>query len=724
MPYSILTRDGIQITNIPNDIPSDSEILKSRVADERRKLQIVVSQDVVTEPSGVPGGTVEEQRMAAESEIPTLDTAGNVIMPPPVEREPDSSLLSEVTGGVARGLAPVGAGMLAGGVVGGLPGALFGAAAGSLAPVIGDPIVRTINNFLGTDFTEPTVALEQFLTKIGVTDPQTEAGRIVEAIASGAAGAGGVPAAGKYMMGAADDVLGTAQRVGSSLASQPAAQIVSGAAAGGTAQGVQEAGGGPSAQLISSLLAAYAAPAVAARVPRIISEARTPQPQSLTDTDLVAAEAARIPVMTSDVRPPRTFAGKSARQLGERIPYIGTGPIRQKQQEARIESVRDLLRKYGADDAASLSDDVMKDLATQRSSFITKFVNQKNQVLNKIAGRGNVEIPRTIQRIDGQIARLQSLSRGPEGIKYDALIDDLERTKYSLQDQDILSIEELRGFIGERYKSGSLADVSAQAQKVYNSLYKPLVDDMGEFIQKSGDAKDYNKWKIANKRLSESIDELKIGGLKSALSKGEATPETIEKLLFSKKPSEVRLLYKNLSEDGRGKARGAILARAAEKVASEEATGTVISPDQFKRQVQALGTSVGVMFRGSDLDQVSGLMRILNLTKRASEAGASPMTGVQNFYQILGMGLPTGYYGGASGLIQVASSMSAFSAFTRAYESAPVRNILIRLAKTKSGSKEEAAVFKRMFVLAQQMESEDVEQVTEDVKTLGKNLGL
>ena len=68
--------------------------------------------------------------------------------------------------------------------------------------------------------------------------------------------------------------------------------------------------------------------------------------------------------------------------------------------------------------------------------------------------------------------------------------------------------------------------------------------------------------------------------------------------------------------------------------------------------------------------------------------------------------------------------MSAFSAFTRAYESAPVRNILIRLAKTKSGSKEEAAVFKRMFVLAQQMESEDVEQVTEDVKTLGKNLGL
>ena len=36
MPYSIVTKDGIQINNIPDDIPSDSAILKSRVAEERQ----------------------------------------------------------------------------------------------------------------------------------------------------------------------------------------------------------------------------------------------------------------------------------------------------------------------------------------------------------------------------------------------------------------------------------------------------------------------------------------------------------------------------------------------------------------------------------------------------------------------------------------------------------------------------------------------------------------
>ena len=52
---------------------------EERQAEESKTLQ----------PSGVPGGTVGEQRMAAESEIPMLDTAGNVITPLQAAREPE-----------------------------------------------------------------------------------------------------------------------------------------------------------------------------------------------------------------------------------------------------------------------------------------------------------------------------------------------------------------------------------------------------------------------------------------------------------------------------------------------------------------------------------------------------------------------------------------------------------------------------------------------------------
>lgn len=59
---------------------------EERQAEESKTLQ----------PSGVPGGTLEEQRMAAESEIPMLDTAGNVIMPPRTATGVDSEPVREM----------------------------------------------------------------------------------------------------------------------------------------------------------------------------------------------------------------------------------------------------------------------------------------------------------------------------------------------------------------------------------------------------------------------------------------------------------------------------------------------------------------------------------------------------------------------------------------------------------------------------------------------------
>ena len=480
------------------------------------------------------------------------------------------------------------------------------------------------------------------------------------------------------------------------------------------------------AELVAALAGGVGG-SLATRVPCMTR--RPPQPPVQADLNIAAAESAGIPLMTSGIRPPRTFAGKSLQQFGERIPFLGTGSVRQSQQKARISSVRDLLNQYGAGDLAALSDDVMKDLLKQRKSFITKYVGQKNQVIEKLSGSGAVNIPRTLQKIDEEIARLQSLKRGEEGIAgFDTLIDDLQRTRFSLQNQDLKSLESLRKLIGERYKDPSLAGVATEVQKVYNSLYRPLVEDMGDFIKINGAPQDFNKWMIANKRLANSIDELsKSGGLKAALDKGDVTPELIQKLLFSQKPSEVRLLYRNLSEEGRAKARAAILARAAEKAASEEATGVVVSPDTFKNEINRLGNSIGVMFKGSELDQVNGLARILKLTERAAAAGASPTTGVQLFYNTLfsaGASAGAGYAAGFEGLIGVLGPAATFSAFARAYEAAPVRNILIKLSKTRVGSKEEAAVFKRMAAMVQQSEAEEGQEFSSELGTMASFLGL
>jgi hypothetical protein len=189
--------------------------------------------------------------------------------------------------------------------------------------------------------------------------------------------------------------------------------------------------------------------------------------------------------------------------------------------------------------------------------------------------------------------------------------------------------------------------------------------------------------------------------LKSVLKRGEATPEVVGNMLFSKKPSEVSQLYASLTPAGRDRARTAILAKAAEKSTVDVAEGAVVSPDRFANEVKRMGTSVGVFFNGDDLKQVEGLTRVLNITKRAAEASALPPTGVQAAIPVGAAALSSFFGGGLSGFLATLGAAGTVGVAARAYESAPVRNLLIQMQKTKAGSPEEAAIFKRLASVIQ-----------------------
>jgi hypothetical protein len=286
-------------------------------------------------------------------------------------------------GAITRGVAPVAGGAALGamlgapvGGVGAIPGAIAGAGAGALATTIGDPIVNTINSMLGTKYTLPTQAMEDLLTRIGVAQPKTEAERIVQSTAAGAAGAGGFVGAGKAIQAAAGTAAPVTREVGRMLATQPVAQVAGGAGAGAASQMAQEAGLGPVGQVVAGIGGGMAgARAVAPRAP-----APTQLP-----SDLAEAERAGVRVMTSDVVPPRTFASKWLQTIGERIPLVGTGPVRQQQQEQRIQAVKDVASDFGIDDPQILSTKIMKDLATKRGDDLTKYVGAKEEVIGKIS---------------------------------------------------------------------------------------------------------------------------------------------------------------------------------------------------------------------------------------------------------------------------------------------------------------------------------------------------
>ena len=612
---------------------------------------------------------------------------------------PAQTTISGLVGAATRGLALPAAGAAAGAAmgapfagVGAVPGAIAGAGAATLAQVVGDPIVSTINNLFGTQYTMPTDAMADLLTRVGVPQARTQAEKIVQATAAGASGAGGMAAAGRAIQTAAGQAAPVTREVGRMLAAKPVAQVAGGAGAGAAGQVAKEMGVGQVGQIAASLAGGVAGAKMATT--------RIQPTAAQLPSDIADAERAGVTLMTSDVVPPRTFASKWLQTVGERIPVAGTGGVRQTQQTQRIEAVRNVLRDFGADDAARASDDVMKDLATKRGADLTKYTGAKTEVIERLGQAGTVPMTNTVNAIDEQIAKLQGLKTQEVA----PIIDRLTDWKTAIQGQNLVNVETLRKQIGESFKAPELASVRGIGEKALSSIYGPLKRDMESFITQVGERRDVTKWKVADKRLSDLAGELDMGTLKSVLTRGDATPEVIGNMLFSKKPSEVRQLYASLTPAGRESARAAILARAAEKATSEVAEGTVISADKFANEVKRLGTSVGVFFSGDDLKQIEGLTRVLNITKRASEAAAAPPTGVQAAIPVSAAALSSYFGGGLLGFLATLGTAGGIGVAARIYESAPIRNLLIKIPQTVVGSPEEAALLKRLTSTIQQQQ--------------------
>ena len=630
-----------------------------------------------------------------KSELEADVQSGLVAMPENIKMLAPSFNMPEAAGAITRGLAPITGGAMLGaalgapiGGVGAVPGALAGAAAGALAPVIADPIVSGINSLLGTDYQMPSLAMEDLFTRIGVAEPKSEAAKILQTVTSAAGGAGGVAAGGKLLQTAAQSPM--MREVGRQFAAQPVAQVVGGVTSETAGQLAEQQGASPEVAMLARLAGGVGGGAAASKLSgaRIAPTGITPEQQQA----LQAAEQAGIRTMTSDVLPPQTFMGKTAQATGERIPFAGTGGARSAQAEERVNAVKDLIKYYGgdgADAATKASADVMLDVANKRAADLTKYSSAKNEVIDRLSSVGTVPVQKTVAKIDAEIAKL-------EGIKSEQLapvIKILQDWKSSIQNQNLRNVEELRKIVGNAFADPSLASVRDIGEKSLSSIYAPLKQDMTDFIKFVGQRRDVDKWGVANKRLSELAGELKSNTLKSVLNRGNATPEVIESMLFSQKPSDLQTLFRNLTPTGRSIARTAIIARSAQKAGGIDN----ISPEKFVTELKRLGNPVKVFFANDDLNRVQGLVKALKLTNRASVANVSTATGMQGVPFLAGSFL-TDFLGGAGAATVSAGTIGVVA---RMYESKVMRDLLIKMNRVKTGSAEEAALAKRFVSIVE-----------------------
>lgn len=412
--------------------------------------------------------------------------------------------------------------------------------------------------------------------------------------------------------------------------------------------------------------------------PAPVAQQATKQPNSLREI-VEAGEANNVRVMTSDVKPPQTFLTRMAQNVGERIPIAGTGGPRAAQQGERVEAVKKVAEDFGVEVGGNYVEDVAADLAKTRGARLSKLSAQKDRIIEGV--QGAVQAPRAIEAIDRQIARLSSINAEA----FAPVVAKLQNFKDTLgKGLSLSQVEGNRKLLGDLFADPSLAAIKGDGQKALNAIYGPLREDMAAHIKAVGGNNAYKAWREANDGLAQMAGELSVGTFKRVLADAESTPENVGRLLFSQKPSDVKRLMANISPEGRAKAQAAIIERALSKA------GDDVSPDKFANEITRLGKQVGVVFEGQDLARIQGLERLLQATKRAAQASVTPPTGVQN----------TPIVGGYAAGTVLGSAAIPYAALVglaaRAYESAPVRNLLIGLSKTQPGSKAEGRMIERL----------------------------
>lgn len=386
-----------------------------------------------------------------------------------------------------------------------------------------------------------------------------------------------------------------------------------------------------------------------------------------------SAKDAGIPALTTDVIPPETFAGRIAQQTGEKVPFAGTGGVRETQQQAREKAVTRVAEKYGQFSYPS----IVGSLKEKSSGLKNKAGNVLERVGNQLDDLGEIDLTNT----RAAIARARDDLNKPGVIKSEGALDDLNVLVNTLDEapQTFTSLKENRTAFREIVKGADKAErsqLTSRAKTLLRNVETAMKKDMNKQAKANLTPQEFNRWNRANRIYFDEAQKLTKSRLKNVLDRGDVTPESVQTLLFSQNPSEVKTLYQSLTNEGRAHARTAIVNRVLDTLSRRQGG---ITPNSFASEMKKQGLQVDTFFKGEEKKQLKGLLEVLNATRRAQDAATTTPTG----QAVLGAG--TGYAAFTDPVTTLGAG-GTLGGLSRLYESAPVRNALLRLASVPKGS--------------------------------------
>lgn len=435
----------------------------------------------------------------------------------------------------------------------------------------------------------------------------------------------------------------------------------------------------------------------------------SPQRVREIESVIAASERTGVDVLTSDLFQPKSVFSRMSQQFQERIPLFGTGGKRANQQQQRVSALEELEASTPRVESA----DIITSLNESANKARVAAGKRIEAVKVDMDVAGGVDVRNALKRIDLSI---ESLTK-PGKIESPELVTQLENLRQTVVDAGDQGFSTLREF---RTDARSIADkVDPTGRSQLRTTDKALMDgvilgvtkDLDNFVLDNTNARGLARYKQADQVYRNEAIKLTKSRLKTVLDKGEVKPELVNNLLFSSSPSEVKLLFKNLDTAGRQNARLSLMRRALDSATRQGD----ISPARFSSELDKLSNNFNVFFRGDSRAELQGLKKLMETTRRAGESSVITPTG-----QALQLPATTAAIAGAAigdpTAIATVLLASTVGLGARAYESAGVRNMLIRLGKATKRSTLEADL-KRSIPLLLEQAARVVEQEQQSEQT-------
>lgn len=722
MPYTIRTKDGITINNVPDEIDPNSQEVKDRIAKIRIERQPAQQQQQAPQPAN----------LAEAMQNPAYQEQGRLAAGM-------RSFLNEATLGLGRDTV---AGLRA-------------------APAL----------FTGSKDFLPEYERQAAFEKAQLAGGEKEYGTTT-ALAGLAGGVGtsiaATPARVAGWINKSAPFLERAAKYALVSAPVEAFRATQNLQEGETVP--QAVGRGLETAAIAGPLGATLEKGVGAvaNVGRALVGGAKKGPITEAEKVIQAGKEANIPIRTTSVFPPQSWAGKKLEAASDIVPLAGTGGGLVKTQEARQKAAEDFVRQYipEAETNPAWLQDITTQVKNKHGKMIEKFSNLKNRVLQRPEYNTAQELSdnskaifNKMDKYQKDIANLENeLNAAPlttmgvpiNSAKQNRIVNEIAKKKASLQKLQIqmdtiagqtisiptpkltAAIDEKLAEIQPNYETemqrgpgqfskmreellamraqaaenkglNALENVRDTYSKKYknndpgafdfeNLFYPSLKEDMGNFL-KSKNPVDFKKWQVGNQELQTLGKEVKKTSLSSIMNKGDIVPESAKNILLSKNASEVEILAKYLDDKGKQSAKSVIVEdmMARSKLKGEEN----IDPDKFLESLSQRQNQIKTFFSKQEQDAIEGLKRALQATKRSGKyAKSTPLQ----------MGLGTigaaGFGSLLPGLTQSLMGVAgAVAVGGRIYQSKAMRDTLVALGRVKANSTAEQRLLDKLISL-------------------------